>query len=226
MHAYNCDEWMNAYCRFFYAAEISEVDVILNYPWLYAVNSGIDWKKQVWQYPINFRQISIVSLKKFVLEMKEVRQIFTVMLSFFMKADQFTQVMLLRELTNFQNVIIIRKKSMLPLYKSAVHYIDIKNQKVLYRPFYNLSSYKLKVLHEYLNDALVKGWIQHSVSPAESLVLFIPKKNGSLWLCVDYQGLNKKTIKNCHSLPLIDEILDHLMRFYYFTKLNLKDVYH
>ena len=35
--------------------------------------------------------------------------------------------MLSRELTDFQNVIVIRKELMSFLYKSAVHYIDIKN---------------------------------------------------------------------------------------------------
>ena len=42
MHIYNCDKWMNIYCRSFYAAEISKVNVILGYPWLHAVNSEIN----------------------------------------------------------------------------------------------------------------------------------------------------------------------------------------
>ena len=51
---------------------------------------------------------------------------------------------------------------MLPLHKAAVHHIDTENQKILYKPLYNLSSCELKVLHKYLNNALIKGWIQHS----------------------------------------------------------------
>ena len=222
MYAYDCDRWMNTYCRFFHTAEISEVDIILSYPWLYAVNSGIDWKEQVWQYPINPRQISIIGLKEFALEMKKAKQVFTVMLSFLTKADQSTQIMLLRKLTDFQNVIITEKGLMLSLHESVMHYINVKNQKISYRLLYNLSLYKLRILCEYLNDALTKSWIQHSVSPTESLILFIFKKNGSFWLCLNYQGLNKKIIKNHHSLSLIDETLNCLMRFYYFIKLNLK----
>ena len=87
MHVYNCDEWINAYCRSFHAAEISEVDVILDYPWLYAVNSEIDWKEQVWQYSISPKQVSIVGPEEFALEMKEIRQVFTVMLFSPTKAD-------------------------------------------------------------------------------------------------------------------------------------------
>jgi len=52
------------------------------------------------------------------------------------------------------------------------------------------------------------------------------KKNDSLHLCVDYQDLNKTTVKNRHSLPLISEILDRLSKIKRFTKLNLKNAYH
>ena len=89
--------------------------------------------------------------------MKKIRQVFTVMLSSLTKADQFTQVMLLRELTNFQDVVVTEEGSMPSLHESAVHHIDTENQKISYRPLYNLSSYKLKILHEYLNDILVKN---------------------------------------------------------------------
>ena len=142
------------------------------------------------------------------------------------KADQSAQVTLLRKLINFQNVVIIKKKLMSSLHESAVHYIDIENQKISYRLFYNLFSHKLRILHEYLDDALIKNWIQHNMSLAESSILFIFKRNRSLQLYINYWNLNKKTIKNHHSLPLINETLNCLMRSYYFLKLNLKNVYH
>ena len=217
---------MNIYCRFFHTIKISEVNIILNYLWLHAVNFRINWKKQAWQYSINLKQVSIVSSEEFTLKMKEARQVFMMMLFSSMKAGQFTQVTLPRELTDFQDVVVTGEGLMLPLYKSVMHYIEMKNQKIPYRPLYNLSFYKLRILHEYLDDALIKGWIQHSVSSMESSVLFIFKRDGSLWLCVNYQSLNKKMIKNYHFLSLINEILDCLVGFYYFMKLNLKDVYY
>ena len=79
------------------------------------------------------------------------------MLFFSMKAGQSAQIMLPGELTDFQDVIITEKELMLLLHETAVHYIDMKNQKVLYEPFYNLFFYELKVLHEYLNNALIKS---------------------------------------------------------------------
>ncbi len=72
----------------------------------------------------------------------------------------------------------------------------------------------------------MKGWIQHSVSPAGAPVLFTSKKDSSLWLCVDYCELNNITVKNHHSLLLISETLNWLSGAKIFIKLNLKDVYH
>jgi hypothetical protein len=57
-------------------------------------------------------------------------------------------------------------------------------------------------------------------------ILFVPKKDRGLRLCVDYRGLNKVTIKNQYPLPLINKTLDRLIGARIFTKLNLKDAYH
>ena len=54
----------------------------------------------------------------------------------------------------------------------------------------------------------------------------MPKKDSSLWLCVDYRGLNKITVKNRHPLPLIGEMLDRLQGAKLFTKLDLRNAYY
>jgi len=89
-----------------------------------------------------------------------------------------------------------------------------------------MSTKELQTLREYINDALGKGWIRYSTSPAGAPTLFVPKKDGSLRLCVDYRALNKQTIKNRCPLPLINETLDRLYGSKQFTKLDLKDVYY
>ena len=73
-----------------------------------------------------------------------------------MKADQSAQVTLPEKLINFQNVVATQKGLMPPLYETAVHHIDMKNQKISYKSLYNLSFYELRVLHKYLDDALIK----------------------------------------------------------------------
>ena len=64
------------------------------------------------------------------------------------------------------------------------------------------------------------------MSPAGAPILFVPKKDRGLCLCVDYKRLNKVTVKNRHPLPLISETLDRLIGAKVFTKLDLKDSYH
>ena len=93
-------------------------------------------------------------------------------------------------------------------------------------PIYNLSQKELQILREYLDNALTKGWIRLSKSPSGAPILFVPKKDGSMRLYVDYRGLNKITTKNRYPLPLISELLERLSRAKIYSKLNLRDAYY
>jgi hypothetical protein len=86
-----------------------------------------------------------------------------------------------------------------------------------------LSEAELKVLREYLDNMLASGKIHRSTSPTSALILFVPKPNGTLQLCIDYRGLNKVTLKDRYPLSLMSELLDRLGKANYFTKLDLKD---
>ena len=46
------------------------------------------------------------------------------------------------------------------------------------------------------------------------------KLDGTLWLCVDYRGLNKITIKTKYPLPLMNELRSRLRKATVFTKLK------
>ena len=81
-------------------------------------------------------------------------------------------------------------------------------------------------MQEYIQQALDKGWIRPSTSPAGAPILFVPKKDGGLRLCVDYRGLNAVTLKNRYPIPLVNEIMDHLSGAMIFTQLDLQDAYH
>ena len=95
-----------------------------------------------------------------------------------------------------------------------------------YGPLYPLSPAELEVLREYIQENLAKGFIRPSKSPAGAPVLFSPKKDGSLRLCVDYRGINSITVKNRYPLPLTSEIMDRVNGAQWFSKIDLKDAYH
>ena len=86
-----------------------------------------------------------------------------------------------------------------------------------YRPIYSLSSVKLETLKTYIKTHLKTGFIRPSKSPTGASILFDKKLNGSLCLCVNYQGLNNLTIKNHYLFPLIGKSLDYLGRAKWFT---------
>ncbi len=51
------------------------------------------------------------------------------------------------------------------------------------------------------------------------------KKDSTLWLCVNFSGLNEITKKNQYPLLLISEAIDHLFDSHYFTKLDICQTY-
>ena len=57
-------------------------------------------------------------------------------------------------------------------------------------------------------------------------VLFVRKKDSSLCLCIDFQGLNKITKKDRYPLPHISDLLDALSHAKVYTKIDLWHAYH
>ncbi len=78
----------------------------------------------------------------------------------------------------------------------------------------------------YIKNNLANGFIRPSKSPTETLILFDKKPDGSLQLCVDYQGLNNLTIKNWYPLLLVGELLDRLGWVRRFAQLDLTNAYY
>ena len=91
---------------------------------------------------------------------------------------------------------------------------------------YNISPRESDALEEWLTEHLAKGHVRESISPAGAPVVFSPKKNGVLRVCIDYRKLNAMTIKNRYPLPLIGELLDRLNGAKIFSKIDLKDGYY
>ncbi|GJP72648.1 hypothetical protein CLOP_g3415 [Closterium sp. NIES-67] len=58
------------------------------------------------------------------------------------------------------------------------------------------SALELADMKKQIEYLLAKGLIRPSTSPYGAPVLFTPKPDGSLRMCIDYRALNKQTIKN------------------------------
>ena len=78
----------------------------------------------------------------------------------------------------------------------------------------------------YIKDLLNRGWITKSQSSYASPVVYVRKKDGGLRLCIDYRELNRKTVRDRHPIPRIQETLDNLGGSSWFSVLYQGKAYH
>ncbi|GJR80176.1 putative reverse transcriptase domain-containing protein [Tanacetum coccineum] len=91
---------------------------------------------------------------------------------------------------------------------------------------YRLAPSEMKELSEQLKELSDKGFIRPSSSPWGAPVLFVKKKDGSFWMCIDYRELIKLTVKNRYPLPRIDDLFDQLQGSSVYSKIDLRSGYH
>jgi hypothetical protein len=92
---------------------------------------------------------------------------------------------------HYANVFSTEQAELLLLYHDLKHRIKLEDGKM--PPFgliYALAEKKQQKFRKYLKTNLQRGLIRYSQSPAGALILFVPKKNGKLRLCVNYRRLN------------------------------------
>ncbi|GKD97194.1 putative reverse transcriptase domain-containing protein, partial [Tanacetum coccineum] len=91
---------------------------------------------------------------------------------------------------------------------------------------YRLAPSKMKELSDQLQELYDKGFIRPSFSPCGAPVLFVKKKDGSFWMCIDYRELNKLKVKNHYPLLRIDDLFDQLQGSSVYSKIDLRSSYH
>ena len=73
-------------------------------------------------------------------------------------------------------------------------------------PIYTLFYTQLEILRDYLDKNLKKDFIWKAKIVVEFSILFVPKKDEKLRLCVDYRKLNIIIIKNKYPLSNIEKL--------------------
>ena len=100
--------------------------------------------------------------------------------------------------SDFSDVFSKEKALVLPeIIDLNQHAIELqKGQQPPYKPIYSLGPVELETLKTYIETNLANGFIWPLKSSAGAPILFVRKADGSLRLCVNYQGLNNWTIQN------------------------------
>ena len=62
--------------------------------------------------------------------------------------------------------------------------------------------------------------IEPSKSPYNSPIVVVPKKDGSLRLCVDFRAVNKKIVADRYPLPVMVKVLENLANANVFSTLD------
>ena len=91
---------------------------------------------------------------------------------------------------------------------------------------YRLTPKERAELEEQIKKMISKGWIRPSSSSWGAPVLFAPKSDGGLRMCIDYRMLNLATVRNAFPLPNIQDALDGFAGASVFSTLDLAAGFH
>ena len=124
---------------------------------------------------------------------------------------------------DFTDIFSKKTYNQLPPHQTFDHAIDLKD---IFVPkiakVYPLNPAEKEACKAFIEEHLKIGHIVLSKSPQASPFFFVPKKDGTLRPCQDYQYLNSHTIQNAYPLPLISELVDDMKDSTYFTKFDIQ----
>ena len=86
---------------------------------------------------------------------------------------------------------------------------------------YNLPYALRDKVRKEIQDMIAAGIAEKSSSPYASPIVVVPKRDGSIRLCVDYRQLNQITIFDPQPMPKLDDIINKLVKARFMSKIDL-----
>lgn len=128
-----------------------------------------------------------------------------------------------KEFQQHINAFDPRLANKLPPHRHNIDH-EIKLQegaKIPARRVYGMARDQARVVRDYIEEMLGKGFIRPSTSQFASPVLCVSKPGGGIRVCVDYRALNELTVKNRNTPPLIQETLSRISGSTVFSKFDV-----
>ena len=105
------------------------------------------------------------------------------------------------------------------------HYIKLLTLELIRTKGYSIPYKTRSVMETEIQDMLDLGVIEPSISSYSSLIVLVPKKDGSVRFCIDFRKLNKVTEFDAEPMPNMEEIINRMSGHKYFTKMYLSKGY-
>ena len=105
------------------------------------------------------------------------------------------------------------------------HTITLKDKTPSFKKPYCLPFAIRDQIKQEIDNMKDAGIIENSQSPWAAPIVCVPKKDNTIRFCVDYRGLNSKTVFDPQPMPKIEDVLNKLGKAKYLSKLDLTKGY-
>ncbi len=136
------------------------------------------------------------------------------------------QQKLVKEMLYEESNVFVRGEDDIGCIPSLQMTINLTDDIPVQRAYASIPKPLYKEVKEYVQDLLARGWVVKSKSPYAAPVVCVRKKDGTLRLCIDYRLLNQKTVPDRHPLPRIQDLIDTLGGYRWFSILDQGKAYH